>query len=145
MAADFAAATASCNVPDYAYTSPPAFALNNTATRSSTAPAPQQTCQGGPPKAVAQGDTCHSIAATNGVSSYGLMTLNNIDVFCSKLPAQVCLPQPCTLYKWQPYDTCEVISARAGITLAQFLAWNPIFDEVCSNAQRWRGWNVCIG
>jgi LysM repeat protein len=140
-AQEFSSATVNCSASGYSYTTPPPFAISSTSTTPSP---PQQTCAGST-KAVSTGDTCFSIAEANGVSTYGLITANNLDIYCSRLPSTVCLPPTCQTYEWKPYDTCEDVVAQAGITLAQVLAWNPLFDSTCSNAQRWRGWTVCIG
>ncbi len=141
-AQEFASATANCSATGYSYTTPPPFAISSST--STAPPAPQQTCTGST-KAVSTGDTCFSIAEGNGVSTYGLIAANDLDIFCSKLPSTICLPPTCQTYKWKPYDTCEDIAAQSDITLAQFLAWNPMFDAACTNFQRWRGWTVCVG
>lgn len=96
---------------------------------------------------VGQGDDCWSISGNHSASTYTLVTLNNINVFCKAmdLTAQMCLPETCDTYKWQPYGDMEEISDEAGISMAQFLAWNPQFDAAGISGQRWVGLHVYVG
>ncbi|KAK4186063.1 hypothetical protein QBC35DRAFT_465066 [Podospora australis] len=147
VAADFASATVNCSATGYSYSTStyPVIRTSSTTGTASSSALPTSTGCPGSTRAVAAGDTCHSVAKAAGVSTYGLIAANNLDIFCSQLETTACLPPTCKTYLWAPYDICEEVAAKSNITLAQFLAWNPNFDAACTNAQEWRGWNVCIG
>ncbi|KAI1105179.1 carbohydrate-binding module family 50 protein [Jackrogersella minutella] len=40
-------------------------------------------------------------------------------------------------------DTCYAVAQAKGITLANFLAWNPSINAACTNLQL--GYNYCVG
>lgn len=43
----------------------------------------------------------------------------------------------------QAGDSCWTIDSAEGISLAQFLSWNPYVDSQCNNL--WQGYYVCVG
>ncbi|KAK4665398.1 hypothetical protein QC763_401460 [Podospora pseudopauciseta] len=54
------------------------------------------------------------------------------------------LPSTCWLFHTvETGDTCEIIAASYGVTLAQFYAWNPEINSTCTNL--WLGFAVCVG
>lgn len=48
-----------------------------------------------------------------------------------------------SFHKVQSGDSCYTIDQAAGITLDQFLLWNPTVNAGCSNL--WLGYYVCVG
>ncbi|KAK0744621.1 hypothetical protein B0T21DRAFT_280736 [Apiosordaria backusii] len=50
----------------------------------------------------------------------------------------------CNRYHYvQSGDTCAVVAANNGISVAQFLSWNTAVDSGCTNL--WLGYYVCTG
>ncbi|KAL4769216.1 hypothetical protein BDW60DRAFT_195675 [Aspergillus nidulans var. acristatus] len=122
---------------------------------------------------VASGDQCDTIEAKYGISDAQFKAWNpSIDSSCSNLwlDYYVCVhvpgatttsssPQPTptgpqpqmpgivsncrAFYKVKSGDSCYTIDSAAGITLAQFRAWNTQIDATCSNL--WVDYYVCIG
>ncbi|GIC84370.1 uncharacterized protein Aud_000186 [Aspergillus udagawae] len=136
--------TSSCNATGYSYTSPTAYALNTTATTpSATVTAtPAPTCTGS--YVVQSTDDCNSVAKALNVSTYSLLSDNNLDIYCQNFATMVnsslCIPPQCETYTWQALDTCNtVVSDLLNVTLAQFLAWNPNFNSLCQNGVNFIG------
>lgn len=145
FAADFSSATASCHASTYQYTIPGAYGstLSPGSTTTSGAPA-TPTCSRTYAKSAS--DTCQSISQAQGVSTYGLISRNSLDLYCSKIPQTLCLPDACQTHLWSTTDTCDNVTATYGVSMANFLAWNPIFDDYCTNAgPTWANWTVCVG
>ncbi|KAK3347125.1 hypothetical protein B0T25DRAFT_634368 [Lasiosphaeria hispida] len=97
---------------------------------------------------VVQNDTCSSIALAQKASTYNIVTLNALSIFCSDLPkpgAQICLPSPCTPYKIVAGDTCTGIANKWSATVDELLAWNPIFSFSCANVDKWWDFIICVG
>jgi len=89
---------------------------------------------------VKSGDTCNSIGAAQGASTYQILAINPaIDYGCSNLmPDQaICLGTEgadcTTTYVVQPGDTCLGIEAKKGINSTQLYTNNPNIDENCFN------------
>lgn len=145
----FTSLTSACNATGYSYTSPAPYALNATAT---TVPAtvtatPVPSCTGS--YIVQSIDDCNSVARFLNVSTYSLLSANNLDLYCVNFPAAVgtklCIPSNCSTHTWRALDTCEdVVAGLQGISLAQFLAWNPNFNSLCLNSINFVGYEVCI-
>ncbi|KAH9999575.1 hypothetical protein F4779DRAFT_622702 [Xylariaceae sp. FL0662B] len=147
VAADFSSLTISCQATGYAYSTPAPYALNATSspgTPTATSNASVPACSN--LYTVADGDTCQGIAAAKNVSTFGIISANNLDIFCSSLipGSRICLPLSCQTYNIMPGDTCRGIVSRSGVTMPQFLAWNPIFDARCTNLDKWWGWAICV-
>ncbi|PSK53207.1 hypothetical protein B9Z65_3407 [Elsinoe australis] len=149
LAEKHASLTSSCKSPDYTYASPTAFALNATATTQpppvTVTPAPE--CTG--TYIVKEGDTCSSVAKSLKVSTYDLVYHNNIDLYCQSFGNMVgkalCIPPTCTTYTWNATDTCQnAIKNYQGVTLPQFLAWNPMFSALCRYSAKFAGYEVCM-
>ncbi|KAJ5426043.1 hypothetical protein N7465_001113 [Penicillium sp. CMV-2018d] len=147
----FESLTSSCNATGYSYTTPTAYALNNTATATSavTAPSitPMRDCVG--TYTVQPGDNCNSVAKAHKVSTYALLQANNLDLYCENfsntMNRTLCIPSQCETYTWRAYDTCNDIAAGLGnITMPQFLAWNPNFSPLCGNTVLFHGYEICV-
>ncbi|VDC05351.1 unnamed protein product [Peniophora sp. CBMAI 1063] len=122
-----------------------ATSYNVTATPTLT-PASAANCAYGQ-LTVKSGDTCASIASTNSLSYDQLVSINGLDVNCTKLPAaggQICSSGSCTLYTVQTGDTCIGLYTTHNITWTQLLAWNPQLDSTCSNIGMQVGKTICV-
>jgi hypothetical protein len=89
------------------------------------------------------------VALAHNVSTYGLTSENHLDLYCNNFAAAVnstiCLPGKCTPYVWQGNDTCDsVVSSLDGVTVPQFLSWNPMFNALCLNTASFVGNVVCL-
>ncbi|KAF2824331.1 hypothetical protein CC86DRAFT_420818 [Ophiobolus disseminans] len=131
-AEDFASLTSSCGSTQYTLTTPTSYALS---TRSQDAPLPTPTCK--TTHAIKSGDTCNSISEANNVSTFGITNRNSLYSDCSNLARRstICIPEQCTLYKVKLNETCDSIieTHGNGVSGAQFLAWNPNINDLCSN------------
>ncbi|GFP55620.1 LysM domain-containing protein ARB_00327 [Trichoderma asperellum] len=141
LAEAFADTTKSCSAANYAFATPTSYALNAT-----TFPNPSA-CTGSA-YTIKQDDSCVTISAANGMSTYQLITKNNLNLGCDNLPAvgqSLCLPtgSTCRTYQLDLYDTCKTLMMSWNATLAQVLAWNPMINSACSNLASWRGWYLC--
>ncbi|UKZ93577.1 uncharacterized protein TrAFT101_008487 [Trichoderma asperellum] len=141
LAEAFADITKSCSAANYGFATPTSYALNAT-----TFPSPPA-CTGSS-YTIKQDDSCVTISAANGMSTYQLITKNNLNLGCDNLPAvgqSLCLPtgSTCRTYQLGLYDTCETLMMSWNATLAQVLAWNPMINSACSNLASWRGWYLC--
>lgn len=147
LAENFNSLTSSCNATGYSYTSPTAYALNATSTATSVTATPTQTCAR--TYKVQPEDDCNSVAKAMNVSTYYLLEANHLDLYCqtfaNKVGKTLCVPSQCNTHTWGPYDTCdEVVAGLDGVTLPQFLAWNPNFNSLCLNSPFFIGYEVCI-
>lgn len=84
-----------------------------------------------------------------GVSTYNLLHHNNLDLYCRNFAttegSTLCVPTQCKIYTWQAIDSCEsVVSNTTGMTIPQFLAWNPNFNSLCQNSLSFVGYKVCL-
>ncbi|KAH7303663.1 hypothetical protein B0I35DRAFT_485026 [Stachybotrys elegans] len=127
FASDFSSLTESCNAFSYQYTTPGAYGSTIRPTASSSGAPPTPTCSR--TYATSAGDTCQSISQARDVSTYGLITLNNLDFYCSALPRSLCLPGSCETHIWTTTDTCNSVASQYNVSMVNFLSWNPIFDE----------------
>ena len=93
--------------------------------------------------------TCNSVAKALNVSTYNLLYENNLDLYCQNFDAAVgttlCIPAQCDTYTWQALDSCDsVVSNFTGMTVPQFLSWNPNFNSLCQNSLNYVGYEVCV-
>lgn len=84
-----------------------------------------------------------------GVSTFNLLHENSLDIYCYNFATMegptLCTPQKCDIYTWQALDSCEsVVSNITGMTIPQFLAWNPNFNSLCQNSLSFVGYQVCL-
>lgn len=136
FASDFATQTSSCGKSGYTYTTPASYALNATAT-TTTSPSDTTSTACVATYAVVDGDTCNTVAQNNGVSTFRLLTANGISLDCSNFPypgASLCIPPSCDTYTVALNDTCDsIVTGQAGMSSPQLLAWNPDINNMCSN------------
>ncbi|KAL4739523.1 hypothetical protein BDV11DRAFT_169938 [Aspergillus similis] len=150
LASQFASLTLSCNATGkYPTTSPTSYAMNATATttKAPATTAPVTSCTGS--YTVQEGDGCHSVALSLGVSTYDLLYTNDLDLYCQNFASAVnstlCVPPGCETRVWQASDSCEsVVSTLDGVTVPQFLAWNPNFNSLCQNSVNFVNYVVCV-
>jgi hypothetical protein len=149
LASNLASLTSSCTANNYAFTSPTAYALNSTATTlpPTVTATPPPTCTGS--YVVQAADDCNSVARALNVSTFNLLYQNNLDLYCKNFAAAVgtslCIPANCNTYTWQALDSCNsVVSNFTGMTVPQFLAWNPNFNSLCQNSLNYVGYTVCL-
>lgn len=147
----FKAATSSCHASGYSYTTPGPYALNSTTqtisdTATATSTEQSSSICVGDTVTVKDGDSCESIAAANGVSRYGLLSLNNLDVYCSNIAAvtSLCLPQKCPTYTVARGDSCRGLASSHNISSMELVWWNGNL-EGCFNMDRWVNWTICVG
>ncbi|KAH1738843.1 hypothetical protein KXX09_004297 [Aspergillus fumigatus] len=98
-----------------------------------------------------EGDTCDSIAQTNGLSSAALYMGNQDQIYnCSKIEANLnlCLPLPCgQTYVLQPDDTCTSIESATSLQVGDLRAFNPWISFACDNlhiASKIYGKTLCL-
>ncbi|VDC05352.1 unnamed protein product [Peniophora sp. CBMAI 1063] len=107
---------------------------------------------------VKSGDTCAVMETNYGITLDQIRQWNTeIDANCDNIQPGYgyCMSGPaagsgsllpsggCTdYYTVQSGDTCTVIESAKGITLAQFLSWNPEVNSQCSNIQA--GLQYCV-
>ena len=149
LAANFAALTASCNASHYAYATPASsYALNGSTTSiASTTATSTPTCSS--TYLVQATDNCTSVSSAHNVSTFSLLYQNGIDIYCQNFNASVgqslCIPGQCETYAWQAFDTCNtVVSSLSGVSIPQFLSWNPNFNTLCQNTLNFVGYDVCL-
>ncbi|KAL1891065.1 hypothetical protein Sste5346_007890 [Sporothrix stenoceras] len=114
---------------------------------------------------VVAGDSCGAIESAAGISAAQFAAWNTgVDSSCSNIQVgyYLCIAggtnavsttpsplQPGTISTCTKYhlvasgDTCGSIESAAGITAAQWAAWNPDVNSACSNIEL--GYYVCIG
>ncbi|KAH2000894.1 hypothetical protein KXV97_007434, partial [Aspergillus fumigatus] len=94
-------------------------------------------CLSGTKLTTVEGDTCDSIAQTNGLSSAALYMGNQDQIYnCSKIEANLnlCLPLPCgQTYVLQPDDTCTSIESATSLQVGDLRAFNPWISFACDN------------
>ncbi|KAI0191720.1 LysM domain-containing protein [Xylaria flabelliformis] len=135
-AESFAKLTADCGATGYSYAAPTQYALN------ATASAPATPACTGSSYTTQDGDTCISVSASNGISTYNLITGNALSAGCANFlttGTALCLQKTCNTYQLQYGDTCDSLTAGWNITFAQLQAWNPMINAGCSNLASWRG------
>ena len=148
LAEDFASITSSCGATGYSYSSPPPYgSRTNTESQvpTPTSPGSEPSCESR--YTVVDGDTCDSIAASQNVSTFGLIDNANLDIFCATLPkpgSSVCIPAQCKTHQLDVSDTCSSLAEQYGVSRVQLVSWNGNFDPQCLNIRRWRGTYVCV-
>jgi LysM repeat protein len=109
---------------------------------------------------VSAGDTCFTIETAFGITHAEFLTWNpdvNTEcttnfwgtyAYCVAAPPAPIQPGTATnCNAWHVVsagETCEVVERAAGITHAQFLAWNPDVNEACT-VNFWGTYAYCIG
>ena len=103
--------------------------------RTATPPA-STVCLSNKTYTVQPGDTCASISKSQNVGTKDLISLNGLDLSCTKIRGgqSLCLPATCQTYLVQPGDTCNsLLDGLSGVSFAQFYAWNPTINTYCIN------------
>ncbi|KFA47941.1 hypothetical protein S40293_09126 [Stachybotrys chartarum IBT 40293] len=96
------------------------------------------------------GDTCESIARSNGVSAVALYMGNqNIMPDCSSVQPNVsiCFPMTCDLHFIQPSDTCVSIDWSLGLGIGHLRRYNSWINSACTNlhsATDFYGKVICV-
>ncbi|KAI6747886.1 hypothetical protein FGRA07_09493 [Fusarium graminearum] len=96
------------------------------------------------------GDSCDSIALSQGVSSATMYYINSNIFDCTKIAVgtNICLPLTCTkIHQVQEGDTCLDIALNNGIMSDQFLSYNTQLNWNCTNlhdADPYWGSALCV-
>jgi LysM repeat protein len=98
--------------------------------------ASSDTCVSGKTYTAKAGDSCDSIALSQGVSAATMYYINSNIFDCTKIAAgtKLCLPLSCTkIYQVQKGDTCLDIAFNSGIMSDQLLSYNSQINWNCTN------------
>ncbi|KAI1014460.1 hypothetical protein LB504_012235 [Fusarium proliferatum] len=96
------------------------------------------------------GDSCDSIALSQGVSAATMYYINSNIFDCTKIAAgtKLCLPLTCTkIYQVQKGDACLDIALNNGIMSDQLLSYNSQLNWNCTNlhdADPYWGSTLCV-
>lgn len=99
-------------------------------------PTTATTCLSGNIYTTKDGDTCDSIALSEGVSAATMFYTNPNILNCSDIASgtSLCLPLTCTdVYSVQANDTCASVAVSNFITSADVINWNSQLSWNCSN------------
>lgn len=143
---DFKSLTSSCKATGYDYTVPTSYSSRDTAPTATTSTStPSRPCPTS--YTVTQGDTCDSISLAHNVSTFGLIDMNNLNIYCDlPLPGKpIYLPLTCKVAQLHKGETCYSLQEAHGVTRAQLVSWNANFDYQCINIKRWEDTYVCVG
>ncbi|KAK1830153.1 hypothetical protein QBC39DRAFT_309685 [Podospora conica] len=148
LVAGLVAAGSSGVLAQYTYPSPPAPTQPNTVTNCLVW------------HVVSAGDTCQTIETATGITHAQFLSWNpdvNTDctlnfwgayAYCvSAPPAPIHAGTATDCRNWHVVsagDTCTTVETAAGITHAQFLAWNPAVNEDCT-LNFWATYAYCVG
>ncbi|KEY68834.1 hypothetical protein S7711_09940 [Stachybotrys chartarum IBT 7711] len=97
---------------------------------------------------VEPGDTCLSVAESNGVSTSKFLARNNVN--CGQFPTSgsLCIPDniKCNTHKVAESDTCSSISKTYKATWSQLISWNPEIGTYCDRLSRLAsmGYSICV-
>ena len=149
LASDFVVLVSSCSATgSYITTSPTQYALNSSVSATAAATlTPLATCTDS--YIVQSTDDCNSVGLSLKVSTYNLLYTNGLDLYCQNFAAAVnstlCIPPQCNTYIWQASDTYNSVARSiTGVTVPQFLLWNPNFNSLCQNSLNYVGYVVCV-
>jgi hypothetical protein len=128
VAQNYASLTSSCNATTYSYATPTQDALNATATTEPAAviTTMASSCTG--LYEVSVEVTCNSVAQALNVSTYSLLYMNNLDLYCLNWDSTVVnttlsVPPQCETRVWHSTDTYDsVVSGLSSVTIPRFLA-----------------------
>ncbi|ORY04390.1 hypothetical protein BCR34DRAFT_57224 [Clohesyomyces aquaticus] len=97
---------------------------------------------------IKSGDTCNSIALSQGLSTGNLLDANKLQAFCAKFPSSgtLCIPASgkCKTQTVKTGDTCAKIADQNKVTWAQIVSWNPEFGKDCGRIADNVGYVMCI-
>ncbi|KAK1756635.1 carbohydrate-binding module family 50 protein [Echria macrotheca] len=87
--------------------------------------------------AIKSGETCQSIALSQGYSTSQLIAANGLTAYCRNFPksGSICLPRQLKCKPYAPVagDTCNTIGAQNDVSFAQMVSWNPEVGQLCGN------------
>ncbi|KAI0890231.1 uncharacterized protein GGS22DRAFT_10196 [Annulohypoxylon maeteangense] len=149
-ASAFSSLTVSCQATGYPLTSPPPNYITETGTPTTTtvaSPTASKACAS--TYTVQDGDDCHSISQTEGISTSEMLYLNNLQAGCTDFPGpgtSLCMPHTCEVYTVQPNDTCWGIveSHDYSFTISQLVSWNIDISRGCDNLELLSGIQICV-
>ena len=108
------------------------------------------TCVSGKTYTTKVGDSCDSIALSQGVSAATMYYINSNIFDCAEITpgTNLCLPPTCTnIYQVQKGDSCLDIALKNGIMNDQLLSYNPQLNWNCTNlhdAEPYWGNTLCV-
>lgn len=116
------------------------------ASSSSTATATTDSCSKGSRYTIKAGDTCNSIASTQGTATWWLLLDNQLQSHCANFPqnGSVCMEHPCKTQEVKPGDSCRSVAAANNITVTQLQTWNPWINSGCYNFNNTIGTHICV-
>jgi LysM domain len=98
--------------------------------RVDSSSSPTSTACVGKTYAIKSGDTCNSVAASQGISTVNLLSANNLQAFCVNFPTSgsLCIPTAytCTTYVIKTGDTCTYCQNAAQYVGYVACASNPV-------------------
>lgn len=133
--------TSSCSELGYSYTTPAPYAITFVPSPHPLSPV----CTS--PYVVQEGDTCDSIALSEGVPTHAIIRAGSLDPLCAGLQmgASLCLPESCTLYKVKYDETCgSVLAQHPGLDGISLLGWNPAINVLCTNMDDLAAQYICV-
>lgn len=101
---------------------------------------------GSPTYVIRPGDTCDSIATSQGTATWWLLLDNNLPAYCNNFPLNgtLCIAHSCKPYKVKPGDTCDSVATTNNITVTQLRTYNPWIAVGCYNFNRTIGSQLCL-
>ncbi|KAI8630383.1 hypothetical protein F5Y19DRAFT_474775 [Xylariaceae sp. FL1651] len=141
LAADYSSLTSSCSI-----TGMPVTTTTLASSTMSITDAPSPTCAGKTYQ-VSAGDTCRSIAQSQGISVGWLVVDNGLNAYCAGFNAtgSLCIQNTCKTYIVKTNDTCASIAKAQNVTQTQLVEWNPILDSTCKNIGLSLNDSICVG
>ncbi|KAK4214189.1 hypothetical protein QBC37DRAFT_239711, partial [Rhypophila decipiens] len=139
----FSSLRSKCGTAAISTTTPTSKATSSTKTKGSVLPS--ATCSRS--YTVVQNDTCSSIGLAQKASTYDIVTVNSLKIFCNDLPkpgSKICLPPVCTPYRILVGDSCTGIATKWSVTVDELISWNPIFSFNYANIDRWWDFFICV-
>jgi hypothetical protein len=119
-----------------------------TTTPSKSLVLPTSTSCVGTQYTIKSGDTCHSIAMSQGVSTGGLLDANKLAAGCAKLPKSgtLCISTnaKCKTRLVQQGDTCAKVADANKLSWTQVATWNRDFSSDCKRIREFVGYSMCI-
>lgn len=95
---------------------------------------------------IKSGDTCNSIASSQGTATWYLLLDNSLPAYCANFPtsSSLCISHPCKSYTVQSGDSCDSVASGNDITVTQLQSYNPWIDAGCWNFNNTVGTQICL-
>ncbi|KAJ6093873.1 hypothetical protein N7467_002718 [Penicillium canescens] len=92
------------------------------------------------------GDNCDTFAAKHNISTWDLLSGNGLEMSCADFPTSgsLCITGECQTHLVDTDDTCVSLASQFGITITQFITWNPVLNSMCTNLNVLVGHVVCV-